>query len=191
MLLFRFRALSLLLALALSGCGYTLNHRLKDSFYDKRGIFVPLFVNRSDELGAERAFTNAIIHELQSRREVTITSREAAGLELAGEITSIGYGPTALTSYGYGGLQGFRRIPNEYGVKVTIMLRLKDPKSGAELWSNTFSGFRRANVDTTRTFDYQAPSGIGASTQSIINSLYDDIARDIMRDVYDDMVELF
>ena len=71
---------SLILLLALSGCGYTLNHRLKDSFYDKRGIFVPIFLNRSDEIGAERAFTNALIHELQSRREIVITSREAADL---------------------------------------------------------------------------------------------------------------
>ena len=42
-----------------------------------------------------------------------------------------------------------------------------------------------------RTYNYEAPSSIGLLTQSLIDSSYSDIARDIMRDVYDEMVEVF
>ena len=178
-------------ALLVTGCGYSLSHRLKDSFLDKRGIFVPMFINRSDELGAEKTFTNALIQELQSRREVVINSERESGLVLSGEVTAISYAPTAATAYGFQGLSDFRRIPSEYGVRVNVSLRLADPKTKVTLWANSFSGFRRVNVDISRTYDYQSPSSIGMNTQSLVTSVFGDIARDIMRDAYDDMVELF
>ncbi len=185
----------LVLFLTVSGCGYTLNHRLKSSFTDTRGIFVPMFTNNTDELGAERAFTNALIHELLCHREIVLKSTRGQGLELLGEVASIQYGPSAFTEPGFQGLREFKRIPSEYGVRVNISLRLMDTANGSVLWSNSFSGFRRVNVldvlnaDVSRTYDYQAPSSIGGNTQSIIHSVYSDIAADIMRNVYDSLVE--
>lgn len=179
------------LLIGVTGCGYTLTHRLKDTFTDKRGVFVPMFINRTNELGIERDFTNALIRELRSRQEVLMSSRQESGLELQGEVRSVSYSPTAATEYGFQGLRDFRRIPSEYGVRVELFLALSDPKTGQKLWSNSFSSFRRVNVDTTRTFDYQSPSSIGIHTESIVQSVFSGIARDIMRDVYDDMAELF
>lgn len=176
----------------LSGCGYSLNHRLKSSFVDRRGIYVPVFANHTEELGAERAFTNALVRELLSHREVVLGSSQEKGLELRGAVTAVDYGPSAFTEPGYQGLRDFKRIPTEYGVRVTIHLSLVDPQNGASLWSESFTGSRRVNVhsaEASRTYDYQAPSSIGPQTTSIVQSVFAEIAADLMRSVYDSMVE--
>lgn len=175
----------------IGGCGYTLSHRLKDTFHDKRGIFVPVFDNYTEEIGAERVFTNALIRELQSRGEIVISSRAQGALELRGEIARINVEATALTEKGFDGLADFRRIPSETGIKVEVGLRLIDPKDGRQLWASSFSGFRRVLAPVDRTRDYQAASATGPITQSIIETKFNDIARDIVRDVYDEMIELF
>jgi len=180
---------SLLLCFLLNGCGYTLSHRLKDTFTDKKGIFVPVFANQTQEVGAERVFTNALIRELQSRGEITMTSRDQGGLELFGTITAIEILPTAWTDRGLKGIPDFRRLPSELSIEVRIELALNDPAKG-EVWRANFSGRRKVETPLDRTYNYQAPSSLGLLTQSLAESRYADIARDIVRDVYDEMVQL-
>ncbi|MCB0417772.1 MAG: hypothetical protein KDD39_08990 [Bdellovibrionales bacterium] len=177
--------------LALTQCGYTLSHRLRAEFRDPRGIFVPVFDNMTDEVGAEIVFTNALIREITSRRKILLSTREKGALELHGVITDIRVEPTTLTDAGFKGLQGYQRIPSELGVRVNLALVLRDPKSGKIYWSHDFSGYRRVNAPTDRTYDYQSPSSVGVATQSIYESEYPEIARQIVRDVYDEMVEVF
>ncbi len=174
-----------------SGCGYTLSHRLKDTFAKNRTVFVPVFDNNTNETGAESVFTNALIRELQSRGEVIVTHRQPGALELHGSIEGIGYAPTAFTAFGFQGLEADRRLPSEVGVGVSIYLTLQDPANGKVLWSKGFSGYRRVSLPVNRTYDFQAPSSLGLQTQSLVDSEYSEIAGDIMRDVYDEMVELF
>ncbi len=183
-------ARSFVFILSLSGCGYTLSHRLKDTFNDKRGVFVPVFENTTEEVGVERVFTNALIRELQSRGEVVMSSRSKGGLELLGKLDVINVAPTAWSDVGFKGLPGFRRAPSELGVDIGMSLVLIDPEKG-EIWRRRFSGRRRVEAPLDRTYNFQAPSAVGPITQSIVESKYADIARDIMRDVYDEMVELF
>ncbi len=180
-----------LMWLGVLSCGYTLSHRLRDAFVDPKGLFVPVFDNASDETGAERVFTNAVIRELQSRGEIVFSRREQGGLELSGNIASIDVGQTASTEKGFGGLAFFRSIPTEVGITVSLSMRLKDLATGKVLWSNTFAGYRRIATPVDRTQSYQAPSSLGATTQSLVEATYSDIARDMARDIYDDMVELF
>ena len=175
----------------LPGCGYTLNHRLLPVFTDPRGIFVTVFDNQTEETGAERVFTNALIREIESRGQIKTTSREAGGLELKGVITGISYPPTVFSNTGFKGLQGYRRVPLELGLTVYLRLTLVDPKDGRTLWTSSYSGFRRVEAPIQRTYSEEAPSTIGINTQSLIESKYVEVARDIMRDVYDDMVVLF
>lgn len=175
----------------LGGCGYTLQHRLKGTFVNPKGIFVPVFDNLTDEIGAERVFTNALIRELANGREVLLSDRAAGGLELRGVLTQVDVAPTTSTELGFKGLQSYRRLPTEVGVRVTMRLNLFEISNGQHLWSKEFTFFRRVNAPLSRTFDYEAPSSLGPLTQSIVESTYADLARDIMRDVYDEMMELF
>lgn len=179
------------LLLILSGCGYTLQHRLKEGFDNPRGIYVPVFDNSTDEIGAERIFTDAFIRELQSRGGMVITQRREGAYEVRGTIQKITYSHTNLTPMSYGGLQDYRRLPTEILVEATIALSLVDPVSGKVFWNGSFSNFRRVAAELSRTHNYEAPSSLGILQQSLIESQYPAIARDIMRDVYDSILELF
>ena len=183
--------LLLFAVLVVQGCGYSLSHRLKSNFKDPRGMFVPVFDNVTDEVGAERVFTNALIREMQSRGEMVISTRDAGGLELHGAITGLTAVPTAYSDGGLGGLASFRRLPTEIGITVELTLALTDLRTGKQMWRSSFRGFRRVEGPLDRTRNFQAPSSLGPLTQSIVESRYTDIARDMMRDVYDEMVELF
>ena len=175
----------------LGGCGYTLSHRLRPEFQGSRGFFVPMFLNETEETGAERIFTNALIRELESHGNLTMNHEGNDALELRGQVTGISYAPSAVSDFGFGGLQSYRRIPVELGLTVSISLTLVDPKTNKVIWSGGFSGFRRVETPLNRTYDFEAPSSLGPFTQSLVEARYHDVARDIMRDVYDDMVEFF
>lgn len=177
--------------LLLASCGYSTKSRLVDVFKGKEGIYIPVFTNLTDEVGAERVFTNALIRELQSRGEVIVTHRGAGGYEFAGTVVSIGYGASGNTTPGFGGLATYRRIPSEMAVDVAVSMQLLNPKTGRVLWAGSFSGFRRVAAPLDRTYDYEAPSSLGLITQSLIESQYPYIARDIVRDAYDTMLEFF
>lgn len=176
------------LVLLLSGCGYSLHHRLLPAFTDPRGVYVPVFTNRTEEIGAERIFTHACIREMKSRGLVRFGSPEAGAGRLEGTVEQITYAPTAYTAQGFEGLNAFRRLPTELGLNVVIHLRLL--RDGKEQWAGRFTGFRRVEMPVDRTYDYQAPSSIGLRTQTTLELKYADIARDVMRDAYDAMVDV-
>jgi hypothetical protein len=181
----------LLLVFLLQGCGYTLQHRVKSGFANPQGLFVPLFTNMTEEIGAERVLTDAFIRELQSRGGIVITHRKAGAYEVRGTVTGISYSPTALTPLSFGGLQSYRRLPTEIQVQISVAITLVNPQTEEVLWSGSFSNFRRLPAILSRTHDYEAPSSLGLLQQSLIESQYPLIARDIMRDVYDSILELF
>jgi hypothetical protein len=176
------------LATALSGCGYSLHHRLLPAFSDPRGIYVPIFTNNTEEIGAERVFTHVCIRELKSRGLVLFRSPESGAGRLEGTVEQISYAPTGYTTQGFEGLNPFRRLPTELGLNVVIHLRLL--RDGKEEWSGRFTGFRRVEVPADRTFDFQAPSSIGLRTQTSLELRYAEIAKDVMRDAYDAMVDV-
>jgi len=175
-----------------SSCGYKMKHRLEEAFYRPGGIFIPVFDNDTSETGAETVFTNAFIREMMGRHEVVVTKRKKASLEIRGVLTQIEIKPTAFSESKFPGLQPYKRLPAEYGVTVKISLALRDIKEDKTLWVRNFQGFRRIDTPVRgRTYDFQAPSSLGFRNQSIIESLYPQIARDIMHDVYDEMVSAF
>ena len=185
------RFLPLLPLLGFVGCGYTLNHRLKDTFANSTGIFVPVFHNESEETGAEIVFTDALIREMHSHGESVLPNRDPSGLILKGDVISIVANPETYTGVGYQGLNStYQHLPDQIGVNVAINFQLFKGDGKTMIWTKTFTGYRRVNAKLNRTYDVDAPSSFGLITQSVIDRSYPDIARDIMHDVYDDMVEL-
>jgi hypothetical protein len=174
--------------LATSGCAYSLQGKVRKIFHSEKGVFVPVFTNNTDEVGAEVIFTNAVVRELGSRGQIVVTNRQEGALELRGVVTSINYGPSTFGDAGLRGLKIYRRLPSEIVVDCNVSIALVDPKSGNTLWSSGFSSFRRVPMPLNRTYDFQAPSSIGLITQGFIQSQYPLIARDISRDIYDSML---
>lgn len=179
-------------------CGYTLNHRLKETFLtEKRGVFIPLFTNNTPEVGTEVVFTNALIRELESHGEKVASKKEDAGLEIRGVIHQVAYQTDVYSSPETKGdpprepgLFSYARIPDQIGVRVVLSIEVWDTRKNELRWQNNFSQFRRVSAPLNRVSDRDAPSSLGLITQSIIESSYPDIARDVMRDLYDLMVDI-
>lgn len=176
------------LFLFFTACGYTLQHRLKETFQVSKGIFVPVFDNLTEETGAERIFTNALIRELISHDEIVMADRSEGAWELKGTLVQLDALPTVQTEPGFRGLQPYRRLPSEIGVAARISLSLKDPQ-GKVIWTRDFAGFRRLDAPLNRTYDYESPSSLGPMIQSLGEYLQPEIARTMMQDVYDEMVD--
>lgn len=189
-LLFKLTALiSLILSL---GCGYTLSHRLKGVFTNPKGLFVPVFTNETEEMGAELVFTNALLRELKVHQNIQVVDKaESTPLELKGSLEQITYQPTAFhaPAQGVNKLQFYTMMPDQINVVATVKLNLVNRETKEVLWTQSVSGSRIVSAYLGRTGDKEAASSFGIYTQSLIDSRYSDIARDIMRDMYDSMVE--
>lgn len=187
----KFAQLSLLFLGLLNGCGYTLNHRLQESLRSPHGIFVPVFDNQTQEVGAEAVFTDAFIRELLSHGEKISQNKESGALEVKGTVTQIQRLVEVQSGAGLQGLQAYQRVPDQIGVRAYILIQLIEPKTQKVVWANEFNAYRRVSAPLNRMMDVDAPSSLGLITESLIENSYDLIARDLMRDVYDSMVEVF
>jgi hypothetical protein len=177
--------------LMVSGCGYTLNHRLKDQFTNHKGFFIPVFDNTTNEAGAEIVFTNALIYEMKSHGEEVLSEKQSGGILVHGVVESVSYKTEALGAPGFQGLHQHVRIPDQISVTVQVRLRMTDMQTQKEIWSNGYTRNRWTAAPSNRTYDVDAPSSLGLFTQSLIEATYVDVARDMMRDVYDSMVDFF
>jgi hypothetical protein len=186
-----FALFSLFLATFISSCGYTLNHRLQDTFKNPNGFFIPVFDNRTQEVGSEMVFTNALIRELLSHGVTIAPDKTSGTLELRGTVTQVQRMVEVQSAAGLRGLEFYQRVPDQIGVRAFILIELVDPETKKPKWSKEFNAYRRVSAPLNRTSDAEAPSSLGITTESLIENSYSLIARDIMRDVYDAMVEVF
>jgi hypothetical protein len=186
-----FAAFCVLFIGLVSGCGYTLNHRLQESFKSPKGIFVPVFHNKTQEVGSEIVFTNALIRELLSHGEKVSSERSEGAFELRGTVSQVQREVEVQSAAGLKRLEAYQRVPDQIGVRVFILVELVDPETKTVKYSKEFSAYQRVSAPLNRMMDVDAPSSLGLTTESLIENSYTLIARDIMRDVYDSMVEVF
>jgi len=146
--------------------------------------------NESEEIGIERYLTDAMIRHLNTWGQVIVTNKKPGAYELKGFV-SASIGPTLQTEVGILGLQSYSRLPIELQVNLSLNLVLIDPATEKTLWSGAFAASRRVPAPVNRTYSFESPSILPAITLSIAESLYPALARDIMRDVHDEMIELF
>ena len=175
----------------IAGCGYTLNHRLQDTFKSPRGIFVPVFHNKTQEVGSEIVFTNALIRELLSHGEKVASERNDGAFEIRGTVSQVRREVEVQSAAGLKRLEAYQRVPDQIGVRVFVLVELIDPETKTIKYSKEFSAYQRVTAPLNRMMDVDAPSSLGVTTESLIENSYTLIARDIMRDVYDSMVEVF
>lgn len=189
----RLKATLLFFLLVLSGCGYTLNHRLQSTFKSPAGLFVPVFDNRTQEVGTEIVFTNALIRELLSHGEKVAHEKpsQEEALEIHGTVTQVQRNVEVQSAAGLPGFVAYQRIPDQIGIRAFILIEAKNTKTGKVVWQKEFSSYQRVSAPLNRTQDSALPSSLANTTESLIESVYPLIARDIMRDVYDSMVEVF
>jgi outer membrane lipopolysaccharide assembly protein LptE/RlpB len=116
-------AVMLAVALAVSGCGYSLRPSLPANI---KTVHVPVLQNRTQEPGIEDFVTQALTQALVTSGAARIaSSREAADGVLEGAI--VGYSLTSLA---------FDRAVNatQYRLQLALALTLKDRRTGDVIW---------------------------------------------------------
>ncbi|MGO9622291.1 MAG: LPS assembly lipoprotein LptE [Desulfobaccales bacterium] len=122
------RWFAIVLLLSLMGCGY---HPLgaEPSGGVTRTLAVPLFNNRSTEVGLEAILANALIHSFAETRAVKVTPYEdGADLVLDGKVQSVDNTSVAYSSVTQSTV---RRVI------VRVELTLKQQDNGKVLWKDT------------------------------------------------------
>ncbi len=123
------RILAVLLVLALTGCGYRPLGMQSRSTEAAPSLAIPLFANRSTEVGIESVMANALIQAFSQTRAVRVTTRpQDAELVLEGKVAFVENSSVA-----------FNDIQRSSVRRVTIRvdLDLKRRNSGKSLWKES------------------------------------------------------
>lgn len=124
----------------ISGCAYRTGGPDRSLPGGYTQIHIPIFKNKTQEVGIEVGFTNALVQEFERSRSARVVAPQYAEAEVEGEIQSVIYQP--------GGIQGGDKFPkgsvlaSEYRVLLVVRVALKRKSDNAELWSGTFQGER-------------------------------------------------
>jgi hypothetical protein len=183
-------ALSLLIILAqgLTGCAYSfgLSHRSLPGGYTQ--LDIPVFKNKTQEVGIEPLFTNALIRRFERSQAAQVTDKNAAPITLEGVINLVTYTQVSVTddsklTY----LPQKTVLATAYQVTVSAVLLLRRKSDERVIWQGTF------NEDKV----YQAPQ-IGTALVNSADSTYNQSARmhtiglmaeDMMAEAHDRITE--
>ena len=126
----RGRFFTILLLLALAGCGYRpLGMMAPHSTGTAPSLAIPLFANRSTEVGMESIMANALIQAFSQTKAVRVTTKpQDAELVLEGKVSFV-----ENSSVAYNDIQ--RSTVRRVILKVD--LNLKRRNTGKSLWKDT------------------------------------------------------
>ncbi|MBL7688490.1 MAG: hypothetical protein JNJ49_10670 [Bdellovibrionaceae bacterium] len=148
----------------LGGCAYSIGTSERRMPEGYKLVAVPVFKNQSHEVGAEVAFTNAMIREMERHQIAHVVPKADAQVVLDGVIDSIQY--IVSNQVNDSSLPRSTILNIEYRIVVGVTLRLKRASDGVNIWTESFNAER----------SYQAPK-IGLEGLNSANSLYNDSAR--------------
>lgn len=147
----RLGALSAVLALMTSGCGYALAGRVTSVPQHWKRIGLPMLVNQSVTPDLDQILTNAIRQELSSRGRFTVV-HDTTGVDavLTGTIMPIQTNLTGLTA---------ARQAERYIVTVLANIEVRELPANSMYWAN--AAFRASE-------EYEVPTGAGATDQTLV-----------------------
>ena len=172
----------------LSACAYRwgFTDRKLPGSYDQ--VAVPIFENKSEEVGIEVDFTNAFVNRMERSKAAHIVDKNMAPAVIEGSIERVlvTLGP-GVTGVGKDNKDANKEIPNlpeqavlstEYHVVVYAKIILRRTSDQSVLWQSAFSGEK----------SYQGPR-IGTPIVNSANALYNQSARrDTIRQLAEDMM---
>lgn len=152
-------------------------------------IMVPLFINLTQEVGAEIPFTKAMSKEIERSSFSELVDGEDHDVILRGTVQQIdvqGFGVIDVVDPGDSRARG---LNTAYQIRATILIELLNPKDGNVIWSSSVSGSR----------GYNGPKLTQKSVRTA-NPLYNKSAREqnltivaneLMSEAFDKMTERF
>jgi hypothetical protein len=175
-----------MVAMTLSGCAYRAGNFDREMPMGYRAVAVPVFKNKSQEVGVEAYFTDAMVREIERGRIGRVTPRSEAQVTLIGSIEGIQYlANNTINS----GLPAGTTYNTEYRVVVFLTIKLIRNSDSKVVWENNFK--------LERT--YESPR-VYTETLNSVNALYNNSARhellqtmatDMTSEAHDRMTENF
>ncbi len=131
-------ALSVLLAVLLAGCGYSLVGKGITTDPSIKRLGVPLFRDRTGKPGLDQKITQRVIEELQKRNRFTVV-QDSSGVDalVEGEITAYTVTPVGLGTEGGARTQASRYLITLVAKVIYKKIGQKDP-----IWANEGFSFR-------------------------------------------------
>lgn len=158
--------------------------------YDK--VVVPVFANKTSEVGVEVYFTGAMIEEIERAQLAHVTSRSDAQVKLEGVVKAIDYVPGAQVT---NSASGFSALPDgvvlnkEYRMVVTVDLTLKRISDDKVMWRGQFSGEQRFPAAQVLSLALNSVNPL--YNHSIRHQTAKILAGSMMNEAYDRMTENF
>ena len=178
-----------LAASGLTGCAYRAGYGDRQIPGGYQAIAVPVFKNRTHDVGVEVPFTNAMVREIERSKIGRVAEKSQAQVTLEGSIDKIDYIPgSQVTSPTYG-LPDGTILNSEYRIFTTVSMKLIRNSDQKVLWQASFAGERQ----------YYTPR-IGLPVLNSANALYNNSARyqniqeiafDLMSQAHDRLTENF
>lgn len=179
------------IALMLTGCAYRFGavKRNIPGSYDR--VAVPVFKNRTPEVGLEAYFTKSMVEEIERGHIASVVNREDSQVVIEGEITDVSYAKGAAISKeaGFSNMPEDTELSKEYRIFVVTLVKVRRRSDDKVIWEGSFSNERR----------YPAPQ-ITRESETSLNALYNHssrhqnielMAKDLMAEAYSNMTENF
>jgi len=177
--------------LHLTGCAYHFGavKRNIPGSYDR--VSVPVFKNRTPEVGLEAYFTKSMVEEIERGHIASVVGRDDSQVVIEGEIIDVQYnrGATINKEAGFANMPEDTELAKEYRIVVTTVVKVRRRSDDTVIWEGSFSNERR----------YPAPQ-ITREAESSMNPLYNHssrhqnielMAKDLMAEAYSNMTENF
>lgn len=169
------RAPIVLLALAVTACGYALAGRASSLPEHIKRIGVPMFENHSDTTDLDRILTEAVRQELQGRgRFVVVQDTTGVDAVLTGEVRPIASTVAAFTDT--------TRQASKYLITIQASVEFKDLKEGKVLFPTRVI---RASDDyeVTSTAAGNDPAALFSQDQSALRRLAKTFAQSLVTQI--------
>lgn len=180
-------------AWALSSCAYNLGYGERSLPGGYNRVSVPVFQNKSEQVGIEVFFTNALIREFEQSRVARVADSDEAPVSLEGQILNVEIARTGLIAGGQG--SGVQNLPSdavlssEYRLIVYAHLRLRRKSDRQILWEGAFQ--KEGVYSAPRVGSAVLNSANANYNESIRDQRIQQIAEEMMEEAHDRITENF
>ncbi len=175
----------------LSSCAYRWGTTTRSLPGGYRQVSIPVFKNKTPEVGIEVPLTNALIQEFQKSSITQVINNDKSQVEIIGEVFSLKYdsggGGEQPSTSNY--LPQGTVLAKSYNTTLDVRIRMVRKSDQVELWSGNFRGERSYNapfVTLSGVNSINPLYNLSARRQSI-----DAISLDLMAEAYDRISENF
>lgn len=150
-------------------------------------VAIPVFKNKTTEVGIEPLFTNALIRKFARSQVARVSDKDSSPLLLEGVITTLNVergSPTQLS-----GLPSDAVLSTDYRIIAKLDLTLKRKSDEKIIWQGQFSNEKSYNAPRLTTAVVN--SADATYNQSVKMQKIGELAEDIMTEAHDRMTENF